>query len=719
MLANLKSPFKRTSSLVFTFLLSGSYIGGSTAMEIDTDSDGMPDTWENTYFLDPEVMDDRDDIDGDGWTNFQEYERNTDPTDLNSKPSYFSVGDSIAYFNNGSYVDLSNEAPKLKFAIEAKGFNVLPFTEITAESLSDILSDSYILIIPELEKGSLINSLSEEARLIIIDFVNKGGLLLLAGSSRNAAPLINTLFNYSLSRGGSQFLAQKSGNALGTPFENDADTLLGLNGTYPMLLSSLPDTALSFYNDNSYSSVFFVDIGEGRLGYLAYDWYDKSTLNEGWADAWESAIEYSPSLSDVDGDGLPDSWENLYQLDPENAMDATQDLDGDGLNNLQEYINGTKIDGTDSDEDGLLDGEEFYTYRSHPLLSDSDDDGIPDSDEVNLYGTSPIKADSDNDGIQDAWEIEFELDPLTNDSTNDADADGLTNLQEYELGTNPSLQDSDSDDLKDGDEVNIYYSNPLKVDTDSDGLTDGEEVNNYLTDPINDDTDEDTLPDGWEVNFGLDPLKKSERLDSDGDGWFNYFEYDFGTDPTASNSRPRLNASDSDLDGMGDSWEIDNGFDPFDASDGKQDADGDGLLNMQEHHISLMFQIQVNPHNADTDDDDLNDFKEFVKYRTDPNNVDTDDDEMPDGWEVSNGLDPLVNDADVDSDEDGVSNFEEFNAGTIPNNPYLESIMNGTAQESSDEVVTTHTQANGGGSLSIFLLALLGLVLPMSRRAIK
>ncbi|MEY2410199.1 MAG: hypothetical protein QOF48_2869, partial [Verrucomicrobiota bacterium] len=41
--------------------------------------------------------------------------------------------------------------------------------------------------------------------------------------------------------------------------------------------------------------------------------------------------------ADSDGDGLPDAWENLYNLDPFNSADAALDSDGDGLSNLQEY----------------------------------------------------------------------------------------------------------------------------------------------------------------------------------------------------------------------------------------------------------------------------------------------------------------------------------------------------------------------------------------------
>ena len=46
-------------------------------------------------------------------------------------------------------------------------------------------------------------------------------------------------------------------------------------------------------------------------------------------------------LGDGDGDGLPDDWETQYGLNPDHALDAALDKDGDGMSNSQEYIAGT------------------------------------------------------------------------------------------------------------------------------------------------------------------------------------------------------------------------------------------------------------------------------------------------------------------------------------------------------------------------------------------
>ena len=131
------------------------------------------------------------------------------------------------------------------------------------------------------------------------------------------------------------------------------------------------------------------------------------------------------------------------------AIAGQQDTDGDGLTNQRETEIGTNPNNADTDQDGLLDGEEALQTRTNPLIPDTDGDGLKDGDELRLR-TDPLNIDSDGDGSTDGNEVN--------------------------LGTNPLNRDSDNDSLPDGNEPGPC-PNPLNPDSDQDGLTDGKDLN--------------------------------------------------------------------------------------------------------------------------------------------------------------------------------------------------------------------------------------------------
>lgn len=103
---------------------------------------------------------------------------------------------------------------------------------------------------------------------------------------------------------------------------------------------------------------------------------------------------YSPGYpaKDTDNDGIPDNWETIMGLNPQDASDALKDNDNDLLSNYDEYV-----------------------LRLNPLRADTDGDGLPDGYEV-AYGLNPLdssdaKGDMDGDGISNLDEFKAKTDP--------------------------------------------------------------------------------------------------------------------------------------------------------------------------------------------------------------------------------------------------------------------------------------------------------------------
>ncbi|HNV12374.1 MAG TPA: hypothetical protein PK686_03195 [bacterium] len=66
----------------------------------------------------------------------------------------------------------------------------------------------------------------------------------------------------------------------------------------------------------------------------------------------------------------------------------------------------------DSDNDGLSDYDETYTYKTNLYNPDSDGDGLSDSEEVLIIGTDPLNQDTDGDTYLDGQEMNSGYNPL-------------------------------------------------------------------------------------------------------------------------------------------------------------------------------------------------------------------------------------------------------------------------------------------------------------------
>ena len=200
---------------------------------------------------------------------------------------------------------------------------------------------------------------------------------------------------------------------------------------------------------------------------------------------------------DTDGDGMDDGWEaanGLNATNPSNADGPNGDPDGDGLNNLLEYINPTW---------------------------------------TTMCGASPCFRPGPNGLVT---ETTSPCDPVRGIgpggcATFTAEVDGITS-------TNPQRADTDGDGLSDSYEALTLLTDPTSSDTDGDGITDGVEVGgqygspSQASDPRNNNTDGDAFDDGEEdvngngvVDAGeTDPTRREDSGDEDNDGIQNWEE---------------------------------------------------------------------------------------------------------------------------------------------------------------------------------------------------
>lgn len=101
-------------------------------------------------------------------------------------------------------------------------------------------------------------------------------------------------------------------------------------------------------------------------------------------------VDAKTKVVDKNKNGISDKWEKKYKLKGKTL--AKQDYDKDELTTLIEYKLNLNPKRVDSDQDGVLDGQE-----------DGDKDGLSNISEVEL-GTNPNDSDTDDDKIKDGSE---------------------------------------------------------------------------------------------------------------------------------------------------------------------------------------------------------------------------------------------------------------------------------------------------------------------------
>jgi|GEM_PF-847156 len=391
------------------------------------------------------------------------------------------------------------------------------------------------------------------------------------------------------------------------------------------------------------------------------------------ADADMGATKTNPLNKDTDAGGKADGAEDpnhngridAMETDPNNPADdnTVVDADGDGLSDDEEKAIGSNPMDADTDDDGVPDGQE-----PNPTV-DSDGDGL-----INI-----LDPDSDNDRIFDGTEMGKDCsNPATNALAKSCipDADPTTKTNPLDKDTDKGTKPDGAEDANHNGKIDSGETDPNNaaddktiVDTDGDGLSDGEETQ-IGSNPKDADSDDDGLLDGQEAN---------PTADTDGDGLINILDPDSDNDAIFDGTEAGKDCANADTNAAAKRCVPDADMGATKTSPLKKDTDNGGKSDGAED-ANLNGRIdagETDPNNpaddkdiVDTDNDGLSD-KEEMELGSNPNDADTDDDGLVDGLEANPADDTdgdgKKNVLDPDSDGDGL--FDGTEAGKDCKNP--------------------------------------------------
>jgi streptogramin lyase len=415
------------------------HVHGTNPASADTDADRMPDGWEVSFGLDPLRDDASEDLDGDGWTNFQEFRDGTDPTDPTSKPSGLNAY-SIS-FNRYLYrIDLQSgratQIGPLGLTAQVEGSAFSPLGDLYAV---DTRFDQLLEVDVATGVATPIGSLNLDASQVGLDFDDNGVLWMVSRPSSSlyqvdvtsgAVSVFGSLGVSGLDSlawdGQHLYALRRYGNSLyRIDPSTGAATLVGplVNVEISQRRGLTADSDGRLWGIDMDGNIFQVDKSTGEATVIS------TTLSDLFASVALHAVH------DFDLDGMSDAWEDRYGLNAEDATDADLDADGDALVNRDEFLASTDPSNPDTDGDGRSDGEEIGTHGTDPLNADTDGDDLADGEELDVYGTDPLNPDSDGDGLPDGWEVSFEFDPLVYDAAGGSDPDGSSAPPDGPVGT--------------------------------------------------------------------------------------------------------------------------------------------------------------------------------------------------------------------------------------------------------------------------------------------
>ena len=300
-----------------------------------------------------------------------------------------------------------------------------------------------------------------------------------------------------------------------------------------------PEGFLIYWLDDSPDDRIYIDNGtfEGVTEFVYDSQLDDNDVPDqiildssvsGFSLGFRETYDWANYLDDDgDDDGVPNAAEGFGE-------NAGWDI----VLGEDTYTVQTAVNNPDTDNDGLLDGEDVLLEVGSTAFSDWKNlyNYTIEGDLARFYGevtyrslpgdaTAPTITDtydSDGDGLLDGANRTF---TSNDDEYNDWATAGIYYTQfsstrvfwgELNLSTNPMSADTDGDTISDKEEVitgsDGYITDPTSKDTDWDGINDNVEVDGvegpkgtYQTDPTSADTDGDIISDynetfGWRIN---------------------------------------------------------------------------------------------------------------------------------------------------------------------------------------------------------------------------
>ncbi|MFO0726731.1 MAG: hypothetical protein U1E65_23290 [Myxococcota bacterium] len=458
---------------------------------MDSDSDGMDDAWETTYFGNM-ARNGAGDFDADGMTDLEEYQNNFNPTvddalndaDGDRYPNIFEL-------RRSSNPNSSTSIPAPNYTVSAGGTYPTIGAAVTA---ADVANGTHqiIAISPGVYSGTNNTALT-------IGGTNKPKLLLigLAGAAATIVDGGGTSIGWTVS---------VTSVVESMTFQNTTRAInLATTGTEVRLVNLLVRN-----NAGTGSNPGGLNLSAAKVALVNCTFLENTTasgtaqqinLTSGTASLLNTVV-YGSSAATMLVKGAPATLTTNYSLVKGMTLTGVGNLTGTTDPKLRSdgrLLHNSPLRGVGgSTAQSRLD----FDLEARPAAS-------PD------IGSDQF-VDTDADSLADNWEM-AEAGNLTTLTglTQDADADGLSNQTEYSRLTRPTNSDSDADSLSDGAEVNTYGTDPLKADTDG-----------------------DDMPDGWEVSNGLNALVQNGFDDADGDRYPNVFEFAKSTNPNSAASMP-------------------------------------------------------------------------------------------------------------------------------------------------------------------------------------